>query len=67
MILMHFPIKAPDAKQAGIISVVSPFDGNVVGSIETVGVKGVELAFITQDRFAYRCSVFMLIVLLQVR
>jgi acyl-CoA reductase-like NAD-dependent aldehyde dehydrogenase len=42
MILMHFPIKAPDAEQAGIVSVVSPFDSTVVGSIETVGMTGLD-------------------------
>ncbi|MDD1612412.1 MAG: aldehyde dehydrogenase family protein [Methylococcaceae bacterium] len=41
---MHFPVKVQNIEPAGTVSVVSPYDGAVVGSIDTVGFKGIEKA-----------------------
>ncbi|MEF3076445.1 aldehyde dehydrogenase family protein [Methylobacter sp. Wu1] len=41
---MHYPIKAPGAKPAGIIEVFSPYDGKRVGSVETLDEKGANQA-----------------------
>jgi len=41
---MHYPIKVPGAEAAGIIEVLSPYDGKPVGSVECIDAKGIELA-----------------------
>jgi len=46
---MHFSIKVSGAKRDGINEVFSPFDGALVGVVETVGIEGVEQALSNSD------------------
>jgi acyl-CoA reductase-like NAD-dependent aldehyde dehydrogenase len=41
---MHYSIKVPHAEPAGLIEVFSPYDGKLVGSVETIDRKGAEQA-----------------------
>lgn len=47
---MHFSIKVPGAKPSGTLNVISPFDGSLVGTVETVDTTGVEHALQTCSR-----------------
>lgn len=52
---MHYPIQVPHATTAGQMQISSPFDGQIVGSVETVGLQGVEQALHNAaTRFANR-------------
>ncbi|MBE0435718.1 MAG: aldehyde dehydrogenase family protein [Methylomicrobium sp.] len=44
---MHYSIKVPNAEPAGTIKVNSPFDGRLVGTVETVDTQGIEIALAT--------------------
>ena len=47
---MHCQIKVPGAEPAGTLEIFSPYDGQSVGTIETLDAKGAELAIDTMDR-----------------
>jgi acyl-CoA reductase-like NAD-dependent aldehyde dehydrogenase len=47
---LHFSIKVPGAKSSGVLNVISPFDGSLVGTVETVDTTGVEQALQTCSR-----------------
>jgi acyl-CoA reductase-like NAD-dependent aldehyde dehydrogenase len=44
---LHFSIKVPGAKASGVLNVLSPFNGDLVGSVETVDTSGIEQALKT--------------------
>ncbi len=46
---MHYSIKVPHAEPAGLIEVFSPYDGKLVGSVETIDPKGAEQALANMD------------------
>ena len=48
---MHYTLQVPGAQCAGMLEVTSPFDGEIVASIETIDADGVELAL----SLAHRC------------
>ncbi len=55
---MDFTIKVPDAKAKGKLEVTSPFDGRLLGTVETIDAAGVERALsnaaaVFQDRAAW--------------
>lgn len=46
---MHYSIKVPHAEPAGLIQVFSPYDGHLVGSVETIDTTGADQALANMD------------------
>jgi len=46
---MHYSVKVPHAEPAGLLEIFSPYDGKLVGSVETIDHKGAEQALANMD------------------